>query len=546
MQRGDIKNEMSLHGNIERADRQGVQGWVREEEDISVPVSLVVSVDGAQVSRVLANVYRQDLEQAGLGNGRHGFLLKLEGLSPALAHTIRVVREQDSVDVPGSPLVVPPSLRFDGEMQDHLAKMLGDAESDEELAQRAAFLAQQANRMLQLRADRRANRPDRTGHRQFRARWSGLGSAAEPERPPRALVIDDMLPDINRDAGSQAVLSHIRSLQRLGYAITFAPSTMEGGPEVAALEAMGVACCCAPWSASVEEVLRREAASFALIYLHRGGNARYLPLIRHHQPRARVVYSVADLHHLRLARQAEVEQRPELLEASQRVRAAELSAARFVDGVITHSSFEAALLKRDLPDAKVHLVPWSVIPRPTAVPWSERKGLAFIGSYGHAPNLDAAWWLIQEVMPLVRAQDPSIECMLVGSNMPDSLKSAVAPGVQPVGRIDDLPGLFDRIRLTTAPLAFGAGVKGKVLDSLAAGIPCACTPIAAEGMNLPDSLSEAIAPDAAGLARAILRLHNDEAFNRACSEAGLAYVGESLSEARLDVLMREAVGLRAA
>ena len=61
---------------------------------------------------------------------------------------------------------------------------------------------------------------------------------------------------------------------------------MEGGSDVAALEALGVSCCCAPWCASVEEVLRREAASFALIYLHRGGNARYLPIIRHHQPRA--------------------------------------------------------------------------------------------------------------------------------------------------------------------------------------------------------------------------------------------------------------------
>ncbi len=292
-------------------------------------------------------------------------------------------------------------------------------------------------------------------------------------------------------------------------------------------------------------MLRREAGGFALIYLHRGGNARYLPLIRHHQPRARVVYSVADLHHLRLARQAEVEQRPELTEASQRVRAAELSAARFVDSVITHSSFEAALLKRDLPDARIHIVPWSV--RRARPRCRSRSGaaLAFIGSYGHAPNLDAAWWLIQEVMPLVRAQDDSIECLLVGSNMPDSLKAAAAPGDPPVGRVENLPGLFDRIRLTVAPLAFGAGVKGKVLDSLAAGVPCACTPVAAEGMDLPGTLDQAIAPDAAGLAAAILRLHGDEAFNASCSAAGLAYVGATLSETRLDTLMREVVGLRA-
>ena len=535
---------MALHGNIEWADRTGVQGWARDDGSPVIPVSLVVSVDGEPVSRVLANVYRQDLEQAGIGNGRHGFLLKLEGLSPAVTHTIRVAREDDGEDVPGSPALVPPTMRFDAEMQDYLAKMLPDAQTDDELVLRAGFLAQQADRLLQLRADRRTNRADRTGHRQFRARWSGRGGAAEPERPPRALVIDDVMPDANRDAGSQAIISHMRSLQRLGYAVTLAPATMGGGPDMAALEALGISCCCAPWCASVEEVLRREQAGFALVYLHRGGNARYLPLIRHHQPRARVVYSVADLHHLRLARQAEVEQRPELLEASQRVRAAELSAARFVDCVITHSSFEAALIKRDLPQARVHVVPWSVPARPTAVHWSARRGLAFIGSYGHAPNLDAAWWLIQEVMPLVQAQDSRIECLLVGSNMPDTLKAAVGPGIVPVGRVEDLPGLFDRIRLTAAPLAFGAGVKGKVLDSLAAGIPCACTPIAAEGLALPPVLMEAVAADAPGLAAAIVRLHNDEMFNDACSRAGLGFVSKALSETTLDTLMREALGLR--
>ena len=132
---------MGLHGNIERADRNGIQGWVRDETDPATPVSLLVAVDGQPVTRVLANVYRQDLEQAGLGNGRHGFLLKLDGLPPTSPHTIRVSREGEGDDVPGSPLVVPPSLRFDAELQDHLSRMLADAESDDELVLRAKFLA---------------------------------------------------------------------------------------------------------------------------------------------------------------------------------------------------------------------------------------------------------------------------------------------------------------------------------------------------------------------------------------------------------------------
>ena len=533
---------MSLRGNIERVDRQSVQGWVQDTAAPATPVSLVVSVDDAPVSRVLANVYRQDLERAGLGSGRHGFQIKLEGLSPTTAHTVSVTSEEDGTPVPGSPAIVPATVRFDAGMRDQMAKLLADTESDDELAERAAFLAQQADRLLQLRADRRSHL-DRTGQRQFRARWSGR-AAAEPEHPPRALVIDDALPDAARDAGSGALLSHMRSLRRLGYDVVFAPAGMAGGAAARALEAEGIACCCAPWTASVEEVLRREAGGFALVYIYRGSNTRYLPLIRYHQPRARVVFSVADLQHVRIARQAEVEQRPELTEASARIRAAELSAARFVDSVVTHSSHEAGLLREALPGARVYVIPGAAEVKPVAAPWAERRGVAFIGHFGLAQNLDAAWWLIQDVMPLVRAQDPSITCILAGSDMPDTVRAAAAPGIDPVGLVA-LPELLGRVRLTVAPLAFGAGVKGEVAESLAAGVPCVCTPVASEGMELPAALAGVVAGDPRGLAAAILRLHNDQGFNQAVSEAGLAYVAERLSQPRLDAAMREAIGLRA-
>lgn len=537
---------MALRGNIERAERDFLQGWIRDDSDPQTPVSLLVSVDDRLASRVLANVYRQDLEQAGIGNGRHGFAVVLDGLSPLTAHTLRITREDDGAEIPGSPRVIPPALELDEDLMNRLAAMLADAPDDDALTQRAAYLAHQADRLLQIRADRRSNRTSKMAQRHFRVRWSGRGDTPDMDPAPRALIIDDTLPDPKRDAGSCAIVSHMQSLQRLGFAVTFAPANNHGGPGVRRLEQDGIACCCAPWSGSVEEVLRREQGSFALVYIHRGGNTRYMPLVRHHQPRARVVYSVADLHHLRLARQAEVEQRPELTEASQRVRAAELSAARFADSVITHSSFEAALLKRDLPNSRIHVIPWTVVPTPISVDFADRRGIALIGSYTHAPNLDAAWWMIQDVMPIVRKLDPSIECRLVGSGIPDGLATVVAPGITVVGHVDDLSTVLARIRLTVAPLTFGAGIKGKVIDSMAAGLPCVCTPIAAEGLDLPPLLQSIVADGPQALAEAIVRVHNDPQLNHACAEAGLAYVEQTLSEARIDALMREAAGVRAA
>ena len=533
---------MALIGNIDLFDRLSIKGWAIGDGDASTPATLMVTIDEQPTFRVLANAYRADLEQAGFGFGRHGFTVNLHGLSPMQAHTVQITRE-DGSHIQGSPLSMQPSPRFDDEFQLQLADLLIDTASPDELATRAAFLAQQADRLLQARADRRANRPSPTAERQFRVRWTGQGPDPYQDPKPRALVIDDTLPVASRDAGSCAVISHMHSLQRLGHEVVFAPSDMGGGAAAELLEAAGIACCCAPWCGSVEEVLRREQRSFKLVYIHRNSNARYMPMVRYHQPRARIVFSVADLQHLRLSRQATVEQRPELAEASKQIRNVELSAANFADRVITHSTVEAAMLAQSLPKAKIHVVPWTVQPRPTAVPLEQRSGVAFIGSYGHVPNLDAAWWLVQELMPLVRAKDPFIECLLVGSNMPDTLRAAVGPGIRPLGHVEDLGSVFDRVRLTIAPLTFGAGVKGKVLDSLAAGVACACTPIAAEGMEWSGALLETVGANAAAVADVVVRLHSDLAFNAACSQAGLDYVAEQLSEQRVDRLMAEAVGV---
>ncbi len=532
---------MALRGHIDGIDRSHVHGWVQDEEDPAVPVSLTVQIDDLPPLRVLANRYREDLEHNGIGTGRHGFFVTLADMSPLAAHVLRVRREHDGAEMPDSPLHVPAVLTFDAKCMDDVARTLMDGADEAELLSRAGFLAQQVDRLLQACADKRAGRPHHMAQAQFRARWSGRGASPATEAAPRILVVDDRYPTPAHDAGSGAVLSHMLSLQRLGYAVVFAAADLSGAADGAGLDGLGISLRCRPWAASLEEVLQREAHGFAAVYIHRLGNTRYLPLIRHYQPRARVVYSVADLHHLRLARQGAVEGRPELREASQRVRAAELSAMQYADSVITHSSFEAALIKQDVPSANVHVVPWSLAARPTRTRFDQRHGLAFIGNYAHAPNVDAALWLVQDVMPAVHRINPSIECRLVGSAMPDVLRQIVGPGVRSDGYVEDLAGLFDQLRLTVAPLTYGAGVKGKVLESLAAGIPCACTPVAAEGMDLPDDLQAIVAPDAASLAAAIVKLHEDAAFNAQCRAVGLSYVRQALSERRIDGLMQAAL-----
>ena len=114
-------------------------------------------------------------------------------------------------------------------------------------------------------------------------------------------------------------------------------------------------------------------------------------------------------------------------------------------------------------------------------------------------------------------------------------------GIRPIGYVPDLSTIFEQVRLTVAPLAYGAGVKGKILDSMAAGIPCACTPIGAEGLDLPDTLLPTIAEEGPALVEVMYRLHEDATFNGECRDAGLTYVQHRLSEAQIDKSMRDVV-----
>jgi glycosyltransferase involved in cell wall biosynthesis len=193
----------------------------------------------------------------------------------------------------------------------------------------------------------------------------------------------------------------------------------------------------------------------------------------------------------------------------------------------------------------VHHVAWDVPLHRTAARWEARSGVAFIGSYDHAPNRDAARWLVESVMPLVWRDQPEVRCLLVGSGMPHAVRDLARPGVEALGQVDDLAAsVFDRVRLTAAPLRFGAGLKGKVLDSLAAGVPCAMSEVAAEGMLLPSELRGLVGRDAPALAALVCRLHQDLTAHHALAEAGASWIGRTFGADTIAAGLRSAIERR--
>jgi glycosyltransferase involved in cell wall biosynthesis len=129
--------------------------------------------------------------------------------------------------------------------------------------------------------------------------------------------------------------------------------------------------------------------------------------------------------------------------------------------------------------------------------------------------------------------------VLAGSAMPAEVAALAGPRVRVLGAVDEPGVLFEQVRLSIAPLRYGAGIKGKVLESLAYGVPCIVSPVAAEGITLPEAL---IGADAAGLAAAILRLHGGGAAYKAAAREGRAMVAQAYSEEATFGAIAAAVG----
>jgi|SRR5271157_5256927 len=540
-----------LRGHIDVARRDLISGWAQETDAPEQPVALLVTADGSLIARVIARSFREDLKQAGFGSGRHAF--SVDPGTRLLRHepvTIAVQRETDGVHLTNSPTAIAPLQALDADTRRHLAAVLssigGDAAEDaREFEVRLQFLAEQVDRLSRMRADLLNDRLERQVFA-FDSRWARTPAEIgqrrilslmlqRKTRRSRALVIDAWMPRARHDAGGNVILSHLAALIRLGFEVVLVPADMGHG-DATTIEALGAEVRTRPWYGSVEEVLRSAPAAFELVYLHRGTVAScYLHLARRHNPQAKIVYSVADLEHQRFARQARVQESPELVAASEQSRAVELSTAAAADLVLTHSSAEAAWLRQaGTPNSRIALVRWSVEPKPTTVPFQKRSGIVFVGSYQHSPNVDAVLWVVEAVMPLVWQHAPNVVCRLVGSDMPAAVRALARPEVDVLGEVDEVQAVFAGARVSVAPLRFGAGVKGKVIDSYAAGIPCAGTSIGCEGLDLPPLLQRWYSDNPADIARALLTLHQDRAANETTAAAAVAYVTEHFSAGRLD------------
>ena len=328
----------------------------------------------------------------------------------------------------------------------------------------------------------------------------------------RVLVVDACIVRPDTDSGSVRMRAILEVMVGMGLHVTFVADNLEyQQPYAKDLQQLGVEFWHGPHIQSVTELLKQNGASYDVVVLCRHYIAHpLLKAVKMFAPQARLWFDTVDLHYLREERMAQLEGSEKLAEMAAATKRQELLVMRSSDVTLVVSPVEKNLLALELPDSRVEILSNVHEPVEHTQASDQRHHLLFVGGFQHLPNVDAVEWFLKEVWPIVHAEVPEMRVRIVGSKMPVKLQNFDAPGVEMLGFVQDLDDLLSQSRISIAPLRYGAGVKGKINQAMAHGLPVVATSMAVEGMDLLHEKHVLVADTPQDFARELLRLYSDE------------------------------------
>ncbi|KGE04734.1 glycosyltransferase [Pseudohaliea rubra] len=324
------------------------------------------------------------------------------------------------------------------------------------------------------------------------------------------LVIDHYVPHHDKDAGSRSTFLYVQLLLAMGYRVQFMGANFfPHQPYTQALQQLGVEVLAGESIArDLDRWFAEHAPYIDEIFLHRPHVAeQFLPQLSTLAPRPAVSFFGHDLHYLRIQREAAVLADPELEKSAASWRKREYAVFEQVDRIYYFSEVEIDEIARERPGLALRTVPLYALkdrPLPAYAPTAPRH-LLFVGGFNHPPNVDAARWLVNDILPLINAACKGVQVHLVGSNPGEQVQALASAQVTVHGYVSDeeLAALYRQVGLAVVPLRYGAGVKGKVIEAVQHNVPLVTTPTGAEG--IPDAAEVLWTADSApALAEAIV------------------------------------------
>jgi GT2 family glycosyltransferase len=361
-----------------------------------------------------------------------------------------------------------------------------------------------------LKAQPRLTEVPRHAHR--------LVAARDLHAYERILIFDDRVPHVDRGSGDPRMaklLLQAASLWPKGR-ITLVAASADGAVEYARplLEA-GIEVVAPPvdW----DDWFTSRAFHYSVVVVSRSSNAeRFREHLRSTQPQAMRIFDAEALTFRRLDRQALLTDEPEQ-QGALRVLAlaaaeSEIRAVEEADLVFTVSEEERAFVQAVAPEKPVILLPSYVEPQDDPPGFDARHDVIFFGGFlggSGSPNEDALLHLVREVMPLVWEAEPELKLRVIGADPTEAVIELQNEHVDVIGYVADPIEWLGEARVHVHPMRFGAGIKLKLLETMAAGLPFVTTRVGAEGLGLGDLGALLVNDEPVEIARRTLLLYRD-------------------------------------
>ncbi|MEI6135515.1 MAG: glycosyltransferase, partial [Desulfomonile sp.] len=348
----------------------------------------------------------------------------------------------------------------------------------------------------------------------------------------RVLFIDHLTPEPDKDAGSVFTVNFIHLFTQLGVKIDFVsfydPSHM--GSYTHFLERLGVQCLYHPYFEDVKSHLQRFGDIYDLCVVCRAPvAASCFDLIKTYAPQAKIIFDTIDLNFLREMREADLKNSKELLLQALATKEIETRIIREADITLLHSEEEKKILAEEGLVDGIETFLWITdIACANASP-QNRTNIMFLGGFQHPPNIDAVTFFVAEWFPLIREYLPGVKLLVVGSRPTEDVLKLASEDVQVLGYVKELGPVFQDVRVFVSPLRYGAGIKGKVIESLRHGVPCVATSVSVEGSGLNRGDGVIVEDDPHKFALAVRRLYTDDEDWTKLSRGGISWVTQNFS-----------------
>ncbi|KAI9979681.1 hypothetical protein PInf_028094 [Phytophthora infestans] len=356
----------------------------------------------------------------------------------------------------------------------------------------------------------------------------------------KVILAGSVWPERTSSAAGVRSADIISVLQERGFQVLCVSPSRLNGHTTRLEEEQGVRCMQADANTDVFQKVLLETMPQLVVFDRFIAEEMYGWQAKKYAPEALRVLDLQDVHFIRRAREFAVKKQgvnfEDTLDGAQlnidpveKLAIRELASIHRSDLTLYVSEFERDLLvsRFQISDVSLHRCDffYPEIETSKLRPFQDRKDIAFIGSFKHAPNVDAVEWTKKTILPLFRRIGGDAEIHIYGSygetkrftKLEDPVQGFFMKGFAP-----DAHEMLSQYRLSIAPLRFGAGIKGKIADSWFVGTPCVSTSIGAEGMTL-DSVpwGGVIANVPQDFATEMQRLYSDKPKWSAAQGAGV-------------------------